>query len=151
MGINFSKFDEYAMQQALLCADLAEAEQEVPIGAVLVKGEEIIARAWNQPIQQQDPTAHAEINVLRLAGKKLSNYRLINTTLYVTVEPCVMCLGALVHARVSRCIYGAKEPKTGAVISNKIECKFNHQIDFAGGLYAEESAKKMVDFFRANR
>jgi len=140
-------------------AALAEAREalnrgEVPIGAVLVKDGAIICRAHNSPITLQDPTAHAEILALRAAGQRLTNYRLINTELYVTLEPCVMCMGALVHARVKRLIFGAVDPKAGAAGSVfNIACheKLNHVIDVTPGVLAEECGALLQNFFKERR
>lgn len=103
--------DEYWMQQALLLAEKAEQQDEVPVGAVIVKDNQLIAEGWNQPIQSHDPSAHAEMQAMRAAGKALNNYRLVDTTLYVTLEPCSMCVGAMVHARVRRVVFGAYDVK----------------------------------------
>ncbi len=142
------------MQQALQQARLAAELGEVPVGAVLVDDrQQLIAAGYNRPISDQDPTAHAEIVVLREAAQNRQNYRLVDTTLYVTLEPCVMCVGALVHARVKRLVYAATEPKTGAIESRLTllqDALFNHQIECSGGILAEPCAQIMSDFF-ANR
>lgn len=106
--------DEYWMRRALTLAQRAWEQGEVPVGAVLVQGDRVIGEGWNRPIGQHDPTAHAEIMALRQGGKVLENYRLLNTTLYVTLEPCIMCAGAMVHSRIGRLVYGAHDVKTGA-------------------------------------
>ena len=141
---------ELAIQQALL----AEKIDEVPVGAVLVKDDQLIAQAHNQPISNNDPTAHAEIQVLRKAGKNLENYRLPNTTLYVTLEPCTMCLGAMIHARVSRVVFGAFDKKTGVCGScadlSSSEC-FNHSLIVEGGILAENCQSLLQDFFKKRR
>jgi tRNA(adenine34) deaminase len=127
---------------------------EVPIGALLVHEDKIIARSGNRTIRDNDPTAHAEIVVLREAAKTLNNYRLANTTLYVTLEPCAMCAGAMIQARVPKLVYGADDPKGGAVrscfevLSNS---KLNHQVDVVSGICAEESASLLQSFFAARR
>ena len=143
------------MQQALLQAESAAALEEVPVGAVLVDADgELIAAGHNQPISAQDPSAHAEIVVLRAAAKKLANYRLPGTTLYVTLEPCVMCVGALVHARVARLVYGATEPKTGAIESAQklFETgEFNHRPEIVGGVLADECGALLTRFFEQKR
>ena len=143
------------MQQALLQAESAAALEEVPVGAVLVDADgELIAAGHNQPISAQDPSAHAEIVVLRAAAKKLANYRLPGTTLYVTLEPCVMCVGALVHARVARLVYGATEPKTGAIESAQklFETgEFNHSPEIVGGVLADECGALLTRFFEQRR
>jgi tRNA(adenine34) deaminase len=143
------------MSVALDEARLAAARGEVPIGAVLVdSGGEIIARNGNRTIELCDPGAHAEMLVLREAGRLLGNYRLSDTTLYVTLEPCVMCAGALVHARVSRLVYGAVDPKAGGVVSLfqvGQDRRLNHLLAVEGGLLAAESATLLRDFFRERR
>lgn len=129
--------DVYWMQQALRCAERAQAQREVPVGAVLVKDDALIAQGWNLPIQSQDPTAHAEIQTLRQAGKVLSNYRFLGCTLYVTLEPCAMCVGALMHARVERVVFGAYDERFGAMVSAhplvQQPC-FNHRLAWEGGI-----------------
>ncbi len=144
----------YYMQLAIEQARLAETLGEVPVGAVLVQDDKLIASAHNQPITNCDATAHAEIQLLRQAGQKLGNYRLPNTTLYVTLEPCTMCLGAMVHARVSRIVFGAYDAKTGVCgscqdLSNS-PC-FNHTIDIQGGILAEECKALLQQFFKNRR
>ncbi|WXU00346.1 MAG: tRNA-specific adenosine deaminase [Catillopecten margaritatus gill symbiont] len=147
------KTDEQWMALAIQQAKLAEKIGEVPVGAVLIQDEKLIASAHNQPITNNDPTAHAEIQLLRQAGKKLNNYRFPNTTLYVTLEPCTMCLGAMIHARISRVIFGAFDEKTGVCgscqdLSNS-QC-FNHAIEVEGGVLADECRQLLQQFF-ANR
>ena len=143
------------MRQALAQARIAAEFEEVPVGAVLIDAQgELIAVGHNQPISAQDPSAHAEIVVLRAAAQKLGNYRLPDTTLYVTLEPCTMCVGALVHARVGRLVYGATEPKTGAVESahQLFETgKFNHRPVIEGGVLAGECAALLTRFFEKRR
>ncbi|MSP53106.1 MAG: tRNA adenosine(34) deaminase TadA [Gammaproteobacteria bacterium] len=142
------------MQQALELAREAQINNEVPIGAVLVLDNEIIATAFNQPITQCDPTAHAEILALRTGAKKGENYRLLNTTLYVTLEPCAMCAAALVHARVKRVVFAAVDPKAGAVVShfNLLDTPIlNHKIAWEQGLLADESSELLKTFFKARR
>jgi len=143
------------MRQALAQARIAADLDEVPVGAVLVDAAgELIAVGHNQPISTQDPSAHAEIVTLRAAAQKLGNYRLPDTTLYVTLEPCTMCVGALVHARVGRLVYGATEPKTGAIESAQqlFETgKFNHRPAVEGGVLAEECAALLTRFFENRR
>jgi tRNA(adenine34) deaminase len=127
---------------------------EVPIGAVLVADEQIVARGFNQPIGAVDPTAHAEILVLRDAATRIGNYRLTGSTLYVTVEPCMMCVGALVHARVAHVVYGASEPRTGALISTVRGLELpglNHRFDVTGGVLEGECRQLLQEFFRARR
>ncbi|WP_343554457.1 tRNA adenosine(34) deaminase TadA [Pantoea sp.] len=146
--------DEYWMRYALELAKCAWEQGEVPVGAVLVQGDKVIGEGWNRPIGQHDPTAHAEIMALRQGGKVLENYRLLDTTLYVTLEPCVMCAGAMVHSRITRLVYGAKDEKTGAagslldVIGHP---GMNHQIQIDCGVLAEECAGMLSDFFRMRR
>ena len=145
--------DEKWMRFALEEAKKAEQEGEVPVGAVLVKDHNLIAKAHNQPIITSDPTAHAEIQLLRIAGKKLKNYRLTGTSLYVTLEPCTMCLGAIMHARIERIIFGAHDPKTGACGSsqNLIDANcFNHKIDLTSGVL-EKQCKKLLQIFFSSR
>lgn len=147
-------FDKKFMQAALIEAQLALQEDEVPVGAVLVVNDEIIARAHNAPIGQHDPCAHAEIGVLRQAGQFLHNYRLIGATLYVTLEPCPMCVSAMIHARIERCVYGAPDPKTGACGSaidlQKLHA-WNHSIMIEGGVLGEESSTLLKQFFKTKR
>ena len=148
------KTHEYYMQFAIEQAKLAEKIGEVPVGAVLVQDNQLIASAHNQPISNNDPTAHAEIQLLRKAGKKLNNYRLPNTTLYVTLEPCTMCIGAMIHARVSRIVFGAYDQKTGVCGScqdlSTSEC-FNHSIETEGGVLADECKQLLQKFFKKRR
>lgn len=142
------------MRHALRLAGQAESLGEVPIGAVLVKDDTLIAEGWNSPIASNDPTAHAEINVLRSAGKTLNNYRLIDTTLYVTLEPCIMCMGAIVHARVRRLVFGAFDPKRGAVCNaiNLTKAEFlNHTVKWQGGVLEAECSELIKRFFLARR
>jgi tRNA(adenine34) deaminase len=143
------------MQQALACAREAEALGEVPVGAVMAdRGGAVIARAANAPIARQDPTAHAEMLALRAAGHVLANYRFPGCVLYVTLEPCAMCVGALVHARIARIVYGAPDPKTGAcgsVFDLAAHPKLNHRIQVTGGVLAEESGALLKQFFAARR
>lgn len=146
--------DDYFMAQALKCAQLAYEKNEVPVGAVLVHGDNIIAEGYNQSITQNDPCAHAEIIALREAAKVMGNYRLVDTTLYVTLEPCVMCVGAMVHARIQRLVFATTDPKTGAICSvlNLLDAEhFNHKIQWSHGIYAEESASFLQAFFRQRR
>ncbi len=151
MSTNDSKW----MQQALAQARLAAEKNEVPVGAVLVDAHGcLLAAGHNQPISAQDPTAHAEIITLRKAALTLGNYRLPDTTLYVTLEPCTMCVGALLHARVKRLVYAAREPRTGAIESAHQlldNGEYNHRIEVEGGLLADESAALLTDFFKARR
>jgi tRNA(adenine34) deaminase len=146
--------DEKWMQQALELARRAEAAGEVPVGAVIVLNGELIAQGWNQPISSADPTAHAEIIALRAAGKRLGNYRLLDSELYVTLEPCSMCVGAMLHARIKRVIYAATDPKTGALggaydLLNSVE--HNHSFEVTTGVLAEQSRQILQAFFRGRR
>jgi len=146
--------DEKWMSFALEQARKAEKEGEVPVGAILVKDNLVIARAHNKPISSNDPTAHAEIQLLRAAGEELKNYRLPGTTLYVTLEPCAMCLGAIMHARVERVVFGAHDPKTGVCGSseNFMEAScFNHKIDLSSGVLENESKQLLKNFFNSRR
>ncbi len=147
-------YDESFMQMALEQAQHAAASGEVPVGAVLVYQQEVIATSHNQPIASHDPTAHAEINVLRAAGKRLGNYRLTDCTLYVTLEPCMMCVGAMIHARIHRCVYGAPDPKTGAlgsVIDLPQLARWNHALTYEGGILGDDSALILKKFFESKR
>jgi tRNA(adenine34) deaminase len=147
--------DEYWMRKALGLAHDAATLSEVPVGCVIVSAEgEAVGQGFNQPISKHDPTAHAEVMALRDAALSLGNYRLPGTTLYVTIEPCTMCVGAMMHARVSRVVFGAAEPRFGAVISSKRlldEGEFNHAIDYTSGILAAECGDLMRDFFRSRR
>lgn len=146
--------DEAFMQRAIQLARKAESMGEVPVGAILVRDGKIIAEAWNQPIAHHDPTAHAEIAVLRKAAETLENYRLIDTTLYVTLEPCVMCAGAMIHARVKRVVYGARDPKTGAagsVFDTLLDTRHNHRLEITGAVCAEQCGTLLSKFFKNRR
>lgn len=141
------------MRQALAQASLAQAAGEVPIGAVVVYNETIIAMAHNQPIRRCDPTAHAEILALRQAAQAIGNYRLTDCDLYVTLEPCAMCAGAMVHARIRRCIFGAHDPKSAAqtVLAGQLSQQLNHRVECIGGVLAQECAEQLREFFRHKR
>ena len=142
------------MDAALEQARLALAAGEVPIGAVLVIDGAIVARAFNQPISASDPTAHAEVLVVREAARIIGNYRLVGADVYVTLEPCLMCVGALVHARIRTLIYGAAEPKTGALVSTARTLEtpgLNHRFDVAGGVREETARELIQQFFREKR
>jgi len=142
------------MHQALALAQLAAQNGEVPVGAVVVKDGIIIGRGSNSPIGSTDPSAHAEINAMRDAAQHLGNYRLVDCTLYVTLEPCAMCSGAMQHARIAKLIYGASDPKTGAcgsVINLMAETKLNHHTTVSGGILATECASVLSAFFAARR
>ena len=142
------------MRKALLLAKQAEKAGEVPVGALIVKDNEVIAMGYNQPISLADPTAHAEILALRQAGQFLKNYRLPNTTLYVTLEPCAMCLGAMIHARIERLVYGALDPKSGAC-GGAFDLfrlhQFNHRIDIAFGIEQHSCGEILKTFFQRKR
>lgn len=146
--------DIYWMQRALQLAQYAEEQGEVPVGAVLIQEDNIIGEGWNNPISTCDPTAHAEIVALRQGAQQLQNYRLPATTLYVTLEPCAMCVGAIIHARIGRLVYGARDPRAGAVESlfNLLQAgQFNHYVNYQGGILAEECGVLLRNFFRARR
>lgn len=144
------KWMRLALEQAALAAQVGE----VPVGAVLVKDGELIAAGFNQPIGLCDPTAHAEVVALRAAAHALHNYRLPDTTLYVTIEPCAMCAGALVHARIKRLVFGATEPRAGAVVSSQqllAREQVNHRVEVEGGVLGDECTAIMKAFFRDRR
>ncbi|RLA20384.1 MAG: tRNA adenosine(34) deaminase TadA [Gammaproteobacteria bacterium] len=154
MGVVTEQEDEAWMRYAIRLAQRAEAQGEVPVGAVLVLDGKCIAEGWNTPIIGNDPTAHAEIKAIRQAGQKLANYRLLDCTLYVTLEPCVMCMGAIAHARVKRLVFGALDGKRGAVCSalQLANADFlNHQVDWQGEVLAQSCADLLRDFFKARR
>lgn len=142
------------MRRALALADRAESEGEVPIGAVLVRDGALLGEGWNAVITRRDPTAHAEIMALRDAAAMVGNYRLPETTLYVTLEPCTMCAGALIHARVQRLVFAAREPRAGVVCSTCSlldEPRYNHRVQWQEGVLAEESSQRLRAFFRSRR
>lgn len=146
--------DTVFMRRALELAHEAEAVGEVPVGAVLVVDNEIIGEGYNRPISTHDPSAHAEIIALRDAASRIGNYRLLNAVLYVTLEPCIMCMGAISHARVARVVYGATDPKAGAVesiYSIAQDKKLNHVVETQGGLLAGECSAVLTAFFRRRR
>lgn len=146
--------DSQWMRHALHLAEQAALKGEVPVGAVLVLNNQLIAEGWNQPISQNDPTAHAEIIALRHGAQQLNNYRLMNTTLYVTLEPCAMCAGALMNARVQRVVYGAKDPRAGAagsVFSILQSSQLNHRIICESGILEQECGDILRQFFRDKR
>lgn len=150
----FSTEDVVFMQRALALAQQGAALGEVPVGAVLVLDNHIIGEGYNQPILSHDPTAHAEVVAIRQAAHCLQNYRLENTTLYVTLEPCTMCVGALVHARIKRVVFAATEPKSGSLVSARQQLDigyYNHVFSYQGGLLADEASKLLSDFFRGRR
>lgn len=142
------------MRRALELAARAEADGEVPVGAVLVKDGEVVGEGWNHPIGASDPTAHAEIAALRDGAKALANYRLPGTTLYVTLEPCAMCAGAIVHARVAQVVFGARDPKAGAAgsVTDIFGLpQLNHRVAVEGGVLAAEASAQLRQFFAARR
>lgn len=153
VGTQLNTLHEPFMQLALAQAQLAEQAGEVPVGAVLVADGQVIAAAHNQMISGHDPCAHAEIQVLRQAGVVCQNYRLPRTRLYVTLEPCVMCLGAMLHARIEACIYAAADPKTGACggAFDLQDQQFNHSIAVTGGVLADVASHQLKAFFQALR
>jgi tRNA(adenine34) deaminase len=142
------------MQQALALAAKAQQSGEVPVGALLVKNDEIVASGYNRPIAAHDPTAHAEIEALRAGGIKLGSYRLTDTVLYVTLEPCVMCAAAIVHARVRRVVFGAWDPRAGgagSIVDVFSLPGLNHRVDVFGGVLADECTQRLTQFFQARR
>ena len=148
--------DDYRwMRYALELARQAEAQGEVPVGAVIVRGGNLVGEGWNRPIRAHDPTAHAEIVALRDAGRRLGNYRITKSTLYVTLEPCVMCAGAIVHARIARVVFGARDPKGGAVGSVfrllPTDHRFNHRVICDQGPLVQPCAELLSNFFRDRR
>lgn len=150
----FSADDIRWMEYAMQLAAKGEALGEVPVGAVIVKGGVILGEGFNQPISSSDPTAHAEIVALRQAASHIKNYRLIDSTMYVTLEPCTMCVGALVHARIARLVFGTSEPKAGAVISRAqllASDYFNHHVNYSRGLLAEQCQHQLSNFFAQRR
>lgn len=149
------EMDLYFMRLALQEAQKAREYGEVPVGAVIVaKTGMVLAQAGNRSIIDHDPAGHAEMVALRAAGRRLENYRLLDTTLYVTIEPCVMCAGAMVHARIGRLVFGAVDPKAGAIVSQyriSGDGKLNHQMDVEGGVLAHECAELLTSFFKEKR
>ena len=153
MGASLAEHEHW-MRRALALADRAENEGEVPIGAVLVRDGELLGEGWNQVISSEDPTAHAEIVALRDAARVAGNYRLPGSTLYVTLEPCTMCAGAMIHARVEALVFGAREPKAGVVCSTcgmLDEPRYNHRVRWQEGVLAEDSIARLQAFFQARR
>ena len=152
--MNFTDTDNVLMQRAVHLAREAQKAGEVPVGALIFLNGDIIGEGWNRPILDHDPTAHAEIKALQDAGRHLQNYRLVGATLYVTLEPCVMCMGAISHARIRRIVYGAPDPKRGAAGSalQLADADFlNHRIEVEGGLHADACSGLLLDFFKARR
>jgi tRNA(adenine34) deaminase len=150
----WSDADKYWMRQALDLARAAASAGEVPVGAVVVRNDEVLATGHNRPITNHDPSAHAELVALRAAALKVENYRLVDTCVYVTLEPCAMCAGAMVHARVGRVVAATPDPRAGAagsVVDLFRADLFNHNVDYRVGLFAQESADLLRSFFRARR
>ena len=146
--------DEFYMRAALDLARIAASNDEVPVGAIVVMGDEVVGQGFNQPISRHDPTAHAEIVALRQAAERLGNYRLPDGTLYVTLEPCVMCTGAIIQARIRRVVFGAADPKTGAagsVIDLYAESRLNHHTEIEGGIMAPQCGALLSAFFASRR
>jgi len=146
--------DEKYMHRAIELAGQGEQLGEIPVGALIVCNGEIIGEGFNQPITSHDPTAHAEVVALRVAAKRIQNYRLVDSTLYVTLEPCTMCVGALIHARIARLVFGTTEPKAGAVVSQSqlLDANyFNHRMNMQGGILSETCQHQLSDFFRRRR
>jgi tRNA(adenine34) deaminase len=142
------------MHQALALAAHGEARDEVPVGCVIVRDERVIGEGWNRPVSSHDPTAHAEVVALRDAARRLGNYRLSGATLYVTLEPCLMCIGAMVHARIGRLVFGAADPKRAAADGalRVFESQgLNHRVEVCGGVLEAECAARLQAFFRARR
>jgi len=142
------------MRRALALADRAANEGEVPVGAVVVRDDQLLGEGWNQVIAAQDPTAHAEIVALRDAARAVGNYRLPGAALYVTLEPCTMCAGAMVHARIAQLVFAAKEPRAGVICSTCSlldEPWFNHKVSWRGGVLAADSSSRLQAFFQARR
>jgi tRNA(adenine34) deaminase len=153
-SLDAARADEHWMRRALDLASRAEQVGEVPVGAVLVLGGEAVGEGWNHNINANDPSAHAEVQALRDAGRRLGNYRFPGATLYVTLEPCVMCAGAIVHARIARVVYGATDPKTGAagsMFDTLVSDRHNHRVAVDGGLLAAEAGDLLRTFFRSRR
>nr|WP_306456146.1 tRNA adenosine(34) deaminase TadA [Gilliamella mensalis] len=152
---NLKMSDEIWMRHALMLANRAESIGEIPVGAVIVdENNQIIGEGFNQPISKHNPTAHAEILAIEQAGKFLNNYRIINTTLYVTLEPCIMCAGAIIHSRIKRVVYGANDYKTGAAgsfIDILAQQGINHYAEVTGGVLANECSTILSDFFKKRR
>ena len=146
--------DDKWMATALLLAERSRDEGEVPVGAIIVKDDQLIAEGWNQPIDRHDATAHAEIMAIRAAGDVLKNYRIPDTTLYVTLEPCTMCAGAIIHARIQRIVFGAPDPRTGtagSAIDLFSQHYHNHQVLVDGGVRQDQCGQILKDFFKQRR
>lgn len=154
-NLSLSEQDRHFMQHALALADRAEQAGEIPVGAVVVNPQgEIIGEGWNLAINNSDPSAHAEIQAIRMAAAEIQNYRLIDCTLYVTLEPCPMCAGAILHSRIGRLVFGAMDYKTGAVGSRYHlfeDYKMNHAVEIQGGVMAKACSQKLSNFFKKRR
>jgi tRNA(adenine34) deaminase len=154
VGITQQDIDKRWMEYALGLAECAAEQDEVPVGAVIVRGDEMLGEGWNRPISSNDPTAHAEIVALRAAAQSLGNYRLGGATLYVTLEPCLMCAGAMIHARIERLVFGASDPKRGAVNStgHVFDSQgLNHSVRVEGGVMSEQCSRRLQAFFQERR
>ncbi|NIO43807.1 MAG: tRNA adenosine(34) deaminase TadA [Burkholderiales bacterium] len=153
-GDSVAAFDEKFMRRAIGLARAGQVREEVPVGALVVLDGEVIGEGCNAPVSRHDPTAHAEIQAMRAAAKRIGNYRLTGASLYVTLEPCLMCAGAMMHARIGRIVFGAPDPKTGAcggVVDMFAEHRLNHHAEVVGGVLAEECAEVLKTFFRLRR
>ncbi|MEN8212986.1 MAG: tRNA adenosine(34) deaminase TadA [Pseudomonadota bacterium] len=155
MNQRFPRDDNFWMQQALLLAAKAEEQGEVPVGAVVVVDDAVVGEGFNRPIASHDPTSHAEIEAIRAAGQSLQNYRLSRSTLYVTLEPCVMCAGAIIHARIDRLVYGASDLKAGAADSVfhllPPDHRFNHSVEVRAGVMEGRCSAQLSGFFKRRR
>lgn len=153
MSNEYNNIDIFWMQQALIQAQLAAEQGEVPVGALLVQDNQLIASGFNQSIRDCDPSGHAEIVVLRKSANIIKNYRLLNTTLYVTLEPCIMCTGALILARIKRLVFGAFDPKAGAVCSvcQLLDLKLNHKIEIVPDILSKQCGELLSNFFKSRR
>jgi len=152
--MNPASVDLRYMERAFALAEAAERQGEVPVGAIIVRDGEVLGEGWNRPIGEADPTAHAEVVALRAAASKLGNYRLTGATLYVTLEPCAMCSGAIIHARLARVVFGAFDPRTGAagsVLEVLNTTRLNHRVDITCGVLQAATAAQLQQFFRARR
>ena len=150
----FTEFDELCMAEALELAGRAADAGEVPVGAIIVQDNRVIGRGWNRNIDTHDPSAHAEITAMREAGREVGNHRLVNCTMYVTLEPCIMCAGAMIHARLKRVVYGATDPKTGAAggrFDLLTDPAHNHRVEVQGGCRSETSSRMLKEFFKSRR
>ena len=152
--MNPASTDLRYMERAFALAEAAGRQGEVPVGAIIVRAGEVLGEGWNRPIGEADPTAHAEVVALRAAASKLGNYRLTGATLYVTLEPCAMCSGAIIHARLARVVFGAFDPRTGAagsVLEVLNTTRLNHRVEITGGVLQAATAAQLQQFFRARR